>query len=76
MLLLLQVPPPDNVSEIYDVLFYETEWYRPVIEHHPRKHRAFGINTNIYKPGPQPPAEMRCDRFFCDSFPNPGKHRF
>ncbi len=59
--MLLQVPPPDNVSEIYDILFYETEWYRPVIEHHPRKRRAFGINTNIYKPGPQPPAELRFD---------------
>jgi len=55
----LQVPPPDNVAEIYDILFYETEWYRPVIEHHPRKRRAFGINTNIYKRGPLPPAEMR-----------------
>jgi hypothetical protein len=58
----LQVPPPDNVAEIYDILFYETEWYRPVIEHHPRKRRAFGINTNIYKRGPLPPAEMR---YFC-----------
>jgi hypothetical protein len=56
---LSQVPPPDNVAEIYDVLFYETEWYRPVINHHPRKRRAFGINTNIYKRGPLPPAEMR-----------------
>ena len=53
------VPPPDNVGEIYDVLFYETEWYRPFIEHHRRIRRAFGINTNIYRPGPPPPAEMR-----------------
>jgi hypothetical protein len=46
------------VADIYDVLFYETEWYRPFIDHHPRKHRAFGINTNIYKPGPRPAADM------------------
>jgi hypothetical protein len=54
------VAPPDNVSEIYDVLFYETEWYRPVIAHHRRIRRAFGINTNIYRLDAPPPAHMRC----------------
>ena len=58
----MQVPPPENVKDIYDILFYETEWYRPAIQHHPRTRRAFGINTNIYKLGPRPSAEKR---FFC-----------
>jgi len=34
----------------YDVLFYETEWYLPQIQHHKNVVRAFGINSDIYKP--------------------------
>jgi len=36
--------------ERYDVLFYETEWYRPQIAHHFNIVHAFGVNTDIFKP--------------------------
>ena len=42
--------PPDYSALNYDVLFYETEWYRPTIEHHPNIIHAFGVNTKIFKP--------------------------
>ena len=32
----------------YDVLFYETEWYKPQIEVHPNLVHAFGVNTDIF----------------------------
>jgi hypothetical protein len=38
--------------EKYDVLFYETEWYLPQIQQHKNVVRAFGINSDIYKPIP------------------------
>jgi len=41
--------PPAHTDQ-YDVLFYETEWYRPQIEHHPNPIHAFGVNTDIYRP--------------------------
>jgi hypothetical protein len=41
--------PPTNILD-YDALFYETEWFRPQIENHPRIIHAFGTNTSIYKP--------------------------
>jgi len=41
--------PPKNMLD-YDVLFYETEWYKPKIAGHPNIYRAFGINANIFKP--------------------------
>jgi len=41
--------PPEG-ADSYDVLFYETEWYRDQIKHHPRIIHAFGINAGIYKP--------------------------
>lgn len=34
----------------YDVLFYETKWYRPQINFHPNIVQAFGVNTDIYFP--------------------------
>lgn len=34
--------------ENYDVLFYETEWYKPQIEVHPNLVHAFGVNTDIF----------------------------
>ena len=34
----------------YDVLFYETDWFLPNIAEHPNTVKAFGINTDIYKP--------------------------
>ncbi len=40
--------PPVNEKE-YDVLFYETHWYKQQFEH-PRAVHAFGVNTDIYKP--------------------------
>jgi len=39
----------------YDVLFFETEWYRPMIESHPNIVHAFGVNTNIYSPWKEAP---------------------
>lgn len=41
-------PPSEAASEIYDLLFYETDWYRDQISFHPMTRQAFGINTNIY----------------------------
>lgn len=41
--------PPDTMNR-YDVLFYETEWYKPQIEKHKNIFHAFGVNTNIYRP--------------------------
>lgn len=39
----------------YDVLFYETEWYKPFIQSHPNIVHAFGINSNIYNPWKEAP---------------------
>lgn len=41
--------PPDGALK-YDVLFYETKWYRPQINFHPNIVQAFGVNTDIYFP--------------------------
>lgn len=41
--------PPENM-DLYDVLFYETEWYRPHLNGHHRAIHAFGVNTDIYNP--------------------------
>lgn len=41
-------PPTGGLS--YDVLFYETAWYRPEISFHPNIHQAFGTNTDLYCP--------------------------
>lgn len=32
----------------YDVLFYETKWYRSQIDFHPNIFHAFGVNTDIF----------------------------
>jgi len=34
----------------YEVLFHETYWYEPIIEEHPNKYHAFGVNTDIFRP--------------------------
>lgn len=40
---------------VFDVLFYETEWYaEKELSHHPNKIHAFGINADIFKPEPAP----------------------
>lgn len=41
--------PPEG-EDFYDVLFYETQWYRPQIQHHRNIVHAFGVNTDIYFP--------------------------
>lgn len=41
--------PPEGADK-YDVLFYETKWYRPQISFHPNIVHAFGINTDIFSP--------------------------
>lgn len=43
---------PPVGQDNYDVLFYETEWYLSQIQHHKNVVRAFGINSDIYKPIP------------------------
>lgn len=53
-------PPHKNIAKVYDILFYETEWYRDTIKHHPNIRQAFGINTNIFYPKPQPPRRSLC----------------
>jgi len=40
--------PPEYIED-YDVLFYETEWYKPKIADHPNIYHAFGINGDIFK---------------------------
>jgi hypothetical protein len=38
---------PEGAME-YDVLFYETKWYRDQINFHPNIVHAFGINSSVY----------------------------
>ena len=38
---------PEGANQ-YDVLFYETKWYRPQIDFHRNIVHAFGVNTDIY----------------------------
>lgn len=35
-------------ADNYDVLFYETKWYRPQINFHKNIVHAFGVNTDIF----------------------------
>lgn len=35
-------------AALYDVLFYETKWYRPYIDWHENIVHAFGVNTDIF----------------------------
>lgn len=44
------VAHPPNTANTYDVLFYETNWYRPTIQEHKNIVHAFGINKKIYRP--------------------------
>jgi len=45
--------PSAKRARFYDVLFYETDWYRPYVESHPRVYHAFGVNTDIMNPSVQ-----------------------
>lgn len=42
--------PKKSWAWFYDVLWYETEWYRKEIDFHPNKFLAFGINSDVFKP--------------------------
>jgi len=46
--------PPEGDGK-YDVLFYETEWYKPQIEGNLNIVHAFGTNTNIFNPNLEAP---------------------
>lgn len=39
---------PPTGADNYDVLFYETKWYRDQIKLHPNIVHAFGINADLY----------------------------
>lgn len=45
---------PTEGANSYDVLFYETKWYRPTINFHPHIVHAFGVNTDLFNPSPVP----------------------
>ena len=40
------VPPHANVTEVYTLLFFETEWYRDTISFHPLIHQARSEREN------------------------------
>lgn len=42
--------PKKSWAWFYDVLWYETEWYKKEIDFHPNKFLAFGINSDVFKP--------------------------
>lgn len=42
------VNPPTGALN-YDVLFYETKWYRPQIDFHPNIIQAFGYNAGVFQ---------------------------
>lgn len=47
------MPSPESTGTDalnYNVLFYETEYFRPTIEYHPNIVHAFGVNTDIFYP--------------------------
>jgi len=46
------VHPPTGADN-YDVLFYETEWYKPQIASHKNIIHAFGVNTDIFGQAPK-----------------------
>jgi len=39
---------PPKSADSYDVLFYETDWYKPTIKDHRNIVKAFGVNTDIF----------------------------
>ena len=44
-------PVIDEEVLFYDLLFYETDWYRPQLEgRHPLLHKAMGIDTRVMRP--------------------------
>lgn len=57
-------------ADNYDVLFYETKWYRPQISFHKNIVHAFGVNTDIYFPITDVPAPIIWDFLGVGSFSN------
>lgn len=47
------IPLPE-AHDVYDVYFYETEWYGKYLPETFNKIHAFGVNTKIYKPKKTP----------------------
>lgn len=60
--------PPDTALD-YDVLFYETKWYRPQIMFHPNIVHAFGINGQLFNRNDRP-AEQLFDLIGIGAFAN------
>lgn len=44
------IPPSQKEMMYYDVLWYETSWYRRILLNHPNTIHAFGINKNALIP--------------------------
>lgn len=51
-------PPGGRVTRFYNVLYYETHWYRAQIETHPCTVHAFGIDTTVMRPEPAVPRDI------------------
>jgi hypothetical protein len=45
------VPPHANVTEVYNLLFFETEWYRDTISFHPLIHQVLLSSPHTHTPG-------------------------
>lgn len=46
----VSIPPSLDQMCYYDVLWYETKWYKKLIRNHPNIFHAFGINKNVLVP--------------------------
>jgi glycosyltransferase involved in cell wall biosynthesis len=46
-------PPRPRRMRFYDAVFFETHWYAPRIERHPRRIHAFGVDTTVMRPHPK-----------------------
>ncbi len=46
----VSIPPNNNEISFYDVLWYETEWYKKIISNHPNVYHGFGINKRNLVP--------------------------
>jgi len=45
------LPPPNQEAlNYYDILFYETDWYKKFVKNHKNIVHAFGIDTEIMRP--------------------------
>jgi hypothetical protein len=46
----VSIPPSFNEMLYYDILWYETNWYKRIIQNHPNIYHGFGINKNQLVP--------------------------